>query len=149
MAQLFGLHTHLLINIKLRTFNNNSYVSYLLNVPYLESRILHRYTPILTYLSFETLEQHRLLLDLYFSYKLLNKNIDCSVFLSLFSFHIPTRNTRFTNTFYINNEITNYANNIPQNRIIKTINELKIDLFFSPNFNLFKNYCKFIFSYKY
>lgn len=99
------------------------------------------YTPLLTILNLETLEQRRLRLDLYFSYKLFSGNIDCPEFLSRFSFHTPIRNSRSKNTFYLNTEVTNYASNTPHHRIMKTINKLNIDLFISPNFNSFKNYC--------
>jgi len=98
------------------------------------------YTPLLTMLSIETLEQRRLRLDVYFAYKLFSGSFDCPTFLSYFSFHVPIRNTRSLNTFYLKTKVTNYISNTPHNRIMKTINELKIDLFKSPNFNSFKNY---------
>lgn len=91
-------------------------------------------------LSIETLEQRRLRLDVYFAYKLFSGSFDCPTFLSYFSFHVPIRNTRSLNTFYLKTKVTNYISNTPHNRIMKTINELKIDLFKSPNFNSFKNY---------
>ncbi|KAF0755786.1 Uncharacterized protein FWK35_00035753, partial [Aphis craccivora] len=95
-------------------------------------------------LNLETLEQRRLRLDLYFSYKLFSGNVDCPEFLSRFSFYTPTRNSRSKNTFYLNTEVANYASNIPHHRNMKTINKLNIDLFILPNFYSFKNYCNFL-----
>lgn len=104
------------------------------------------YSPILFILNLETLERRRLRLDLYFAFKLFSGIIDCPDFLSRFSFHVPTRSTRTRNTFYMNMEITNYANNYPCNRIMQFTNELNIDYFASPNFHLFKTYCNLIFN---
>jgi hypothetical protein len=101
----------------------------------------HSYTPLLTFLNIETLEQRRLRLELYFAYKLLTGLIDCPEFLCRFSFHSPSRNSLTKNTFYLNTEVTNYASNNPHNRIMKTINKLNIVMFISPNFNSFKLYC--------
>lgn len=104
------------------------------------------YTPLLAIMNLETLEQRRMRLDIYFTFKIFTGQIDCPILLNRFSFHVPSCSTRNIKTFYINNAITNYASNSPINRIMKTVNNLKIDLFISPNFHSFKTYCNFIFN---
>ncbi|KAF0760090.1 Uncharacterized protein FWK35_00024216 [Aphis craccivora] len=49
------------------------------------------YSSLLSILNLETLENRRLRLDLYFSYKLFVGMIDCPDFLNHFSFHVTTR----------------------------------------------------------
>jgi Reverse transcriptase (RNA-dependent DNA polymerase) len=102
------------------------------------------YAPLLSILNLETLEQRRLRLDLYFLYKLLSGNIDCPNFLSQLSFLTPVRITRSKYVFHLKKQVTNYAGNTPCNRIMKTVNELEIDLFISPNLYSFKIYCNFL-----
>ncbi|KAF0749177.1 Uncharacterized protein FWK35_00028796 [Aphis craccivora] len=63
------------------------------------------YSPLLTFLNIETLEQHSLRFELYFAYKLLTGLIECPEFLSRFSFHAPSRNSRSKDTFYLNTEL--------------------------------------------
>lgn len=46
--------------------------------------------------------------------------------------------------FPLNIEITNYASNTPNKRIMKTVNELNISTFNSPDFHSFKTYCNFL-----
>jgi hypothetical protein len=48
------------------------------------------YSLLLTFLNIETLKQHRMRLDLYFSYKLFTGLIDYPEFLSSFSFYAPS-----------------------------------------------------------
>jgi len=80
------------------------------------------YSPLLAIMNLETSEKRRMRLDIYFTFKIFAGNIDCPIFLSRFSFHVPTCSTRNINTFYINTEVTNYASNTPIIRIMKTIN---------------------------
>lgn len=81
------------------------------------------YTPLLSVFNLETLEK---LLDLYYAYKLVIEKIDCPEFLGGAFFFVLIRSTRTKNTFYLNIEVNNYANNTSRNRIVKTINELNI-----------------------
>lgn len=55
------------------------------------------YSPLLAIMNLETLEQRRMRLYIYFT--IFVGNIDCLVFSSRFSFHVPTRSTRTINTF--------------------------------------------------
>jgi hypothetical protein len=65
-------------------------------------RELHSLSSLfLTFLNIETLEQRRMRLDLYFSYKLFTELIDCPEFLSCFSFYAPSCNSRSKNIFYL------------------------------------------------
>lgn len=98
------------------------------------------YNPLLyIILNLQTLEHRRISLDLCFLYKLLAGSVDCIDFLRCLTFHTPSFNTRSTNTFRLSLQVTNYANNSPCNRLMQTVNKLKIDMFSSPNlyFNCF------------
>lgn len=67
----------------------------------------------------------------YFSCTLFTEKIYClESSSSSFSFRTTTRNTRSTNTFYLNTEVTNYATIA---NYMQTVNELKTHLFVSPN----------------
>lgn len=80
-------------------------------------------------------EQRRVHLDLYFLYKLLAGNIDCPYILGRFSFYTPTHTTRSESVFYFSFLVTIYACNTPSscNRIMKSVNDLEIDMFTSSN----------------
>jgi hypothetical protein len=102
------------------------------------------YNSLLSLLNLQTLEHRRVSLGLCFLYKILNGNVDCPDFLSRLTFYTPTFNTRSTNTFRLSLQVTNYANNIPCNRLMQTVNKSKIDIFSSPNLNSFKSYCNYL-----
>lgn len=108
------------------------------------------YSPLLTIIiSLEILERWLQLLYLLFVFVLIVifvRSINCPLFLSRYSFNVrTTRSTRTKNSFHISTEVNNYSSNTKlnlHNRIMKTIDELNIDLFISPSFH-FKT-CNFI-----
>jgi phage-related holin len=70
------------------------------------------------------LATHRKYNDIVFMYKLLNGMIDCSEFLSLIGFKVPTFNTRNILSFHIPPTTRNYVINSPISRLPKSCNEV-------------------------
>lgn len=70
------------------------------------------YAPLLFILNLETFVQRRVYLDLYFRYKLLERNNDCTDILGRLSFSISTRTIPSKNVIYLSLQVTNYTSTI-------------------------------------
>jgi hypothetical protein len=84
------------------------------------------YNLLLSTLHLKTLEQRRISLELCFLYKLLAGNVDFPDFLSRLLFYTSTLSTWSADTISLSLSVINYTNNTPWNRILQTINKLKI-----------------------
>lgn len=94
-------------------------------------------------LDLETLERRRLRLDIYFLFKILNGIMYCLEFLSRLTFNTSVKITRSNNIFYIRTQLTNYSIHLPVNSLIQFVNNLELELFYSPSLLRFKSYCNF------
>jgi len=109
-------------------FSVHFYDSFVLIVTFTENLIQTR-SPILASLSLDFPESRRTKLDFNFLYYFFNNNIDCPEFLEKFNFHVPVCSTRSHTTFLIMHQKFNYALNTLSNRLMCSVNLLKIDIF--------------------
>lgn len=71
----------------------------------------HDYTPIIFLLGRSSLAERRYATGLQFLNRLLNGKIDSHDLLSLLSFKVPQRSSKFSDTFYLPNVSTYYSAN--------------------------------------
>lgn len=74
------------------------------------------------FLPLETLEHIKIHSDIYFLFTLLVGNIDCPGIVARLSFTAPTRKTRSKIVFRLSPQVTDYANNIFCNQMMKSQN---------------------------
>lgn len=82
----------------------------------------YNYEEILGLLNITTLEHRRCEADLRFLHKILNGNINCPEILASINFNVPVRRTRVSDTFVVPFHHSNYGQNEPLTRIVRTAN---------------------------
>lgn len=78
------------------------------------------------------LAEKRTIMDFKFQYKIVNCYINCPKLLSCLNFNVPHCRTRFSKTFYIPFQKTNYTFGSSINIILNLANDVQVDLY---NFN--------------
>lgn len=102
---------------------------------------------ILRELNLLSLEHRRVVLDLCFLHKLINGNMNCPEILQLINFNLNDRRTRNSELFKIPFHHTNYGQNEPISRLLRTANSFHKNIeLFGTSLSSFKNQVKSCFT---